>query len=246
MTVNLLDDHTDTRPAMRLERWFGHGIDIGVKIDRGTVTFVCRDILEALGADLDWTEKQPDRTRPLTERLQHCTTWSIEQLHNAVSVLGTLKALDLLSWARAKIEELEQPGLDNIQRASQPNPPAITHLGPAPATTPAVAGRVPAWYSVADAAMILSRDPLIEISQKQLFDWMRARGWVTRPTSVYEPSPDLVAVGWLHVRHRRVRALESPYPQIHITPAGLRQIHERLGGTSTIDLTVTRPDLTEE
>lgn len=233
--MNLLDD-VDARPAVRLERWLGHRIDIGVKVDRGRVSFICRDLYEALRLDLDMFEAEPDKSRPQAERALHCTTWSLERLATVFQILDTSIARELISWCETKVNELEQHGLDNIERESLAHPAPIEVLGDDTARG-AGALALPAWYSVTDAAGILSRDPSISIGQKRLFDWLRERGWVTRPGATFEPAPDLVAIGYLRIVQKRVRMLDQPYPQICITPAGLRQLHARLGGTGVIDLT---------
>jgi hypothetical protein len=237
---------TETRPAVRLERWFGHGIDIGIKLDRGQVTFIARDVLEAMGLDLDWTEGQPDRTATGKERALHCTTWELERLTVVLEALGTRDALALIDWAASKVDEFTQAGTDSIERASLPNPEPITTLGPDDHAAAAPTDELPEWYSVSDAAAILSRDPAISIGQGRLFEWMRTRGWVTRPAGVWEPSRDLTANGWLKIITRKIRNTKQIYPQVCITPLGLQKLHEFLGGTATIHLQLTDPELTEE
>ncbi len=250
--MDLLDTTPSNAPSLRPERWRdcdGKGHDVWLKVAAGQVTFIVRDVYEALRIDPDIFGAEPDRTRPTTERILHCTTWTLERMREILtrfaSVLGDRLDLSILDWAADKVDELEQLGLDDIARVSAATPAPITHLGET--AQPALQTDVPEIFSVADAAARLSRDPSIDIGQQRLFKLLRDRGWVTRPGAVYEPAPDLVALGYLRVIHRRVlRARDPAWPQIHITPAGLQKLHAVLGGTGSVDLTLIDPALTED
>ena len=239
---------TEARPAVRLERWLGHGIDIGIKIDRGIVTFIARDVLEAMRMDLDWCAEQPDRTATSIERALHCTTWGIDRLQPVLEVLDTADSRALLAWCIRKVDEFTQLDTTSIERASIPNPTPITALGAddildEPGDD---APDLPEWYSVADAAAILSRDPAINIGQGRLFEWMKHRGWISRPHGTWQPSRDLTANGWLKEITVKVRNTGRPYPQVCVTPLGLQKLHQFLGGTDVVRLDKTPTALSEE
>ncbi|GIF14835.1 phage antirepressor KilAC domain-containing protein [Actinoplanes teichomyceticus] len=93
-------------------------------------------------------------------------------------------------------------------------------------------------YAVADAAKILSRDPLIKIGRDRLFTLMHREGWVYRRQAdrrwaVYQRA---VNAGWLtelassHY-HPRTGELVLDPPQVRVRPKGLAELRKRLTGT---------------
>lgn len=95
-------------------------------------------------------------------------------------------------------------------------------------------------YSVADAAKILSRHPLIQVGQSRLFTLLSGFGWTYRRQvdnrwTVYQRAVDC---GWVtelassHY-HPRTGELVLDAPQVRITAKGLESLHRRLTGVQT-------------
>ncbi len=86
-------------------------------------------------------------------------------------------------------------------------------------------------YSVREAALILSRDPLIETGQRRLFVYLRTIGWIGAHNLPYQRHVDC---GRLALR---VSSYEHPSrdeqvatQQVRITTKGLGELHRLLGG----------------
>ena len=93
-------------------------------------------------------------------------------------------------------------------------------------------------WSVREAAHILNRDPAIEIGQNRLFVLLRGLGLIDRNDRPYQSHAN-------HVRLRPVTYLdgadvERTAQQVRITAAGLKYLHQRLGGTRQLRLLVSR------
>lgn len=96
-------------------------------------------------------------------------------------------------------------------------------------------------FSVSEAAKTLSRDPAIRIGRDQLFRYMRDLGWIFRTKGhrahweAYQQKA--IAAGRLvHKMSRpflneRTGEMEQPAPTVRITPKGLQELHELLGGS---------------
>jgi anti-repressor protein len=96
-------------------------------------------------------------------------------------------------------------------------------------------------YSVREAAQILDRDPNINTGERRLFGTLRALAWIDARN---EPYQGQVNCGRLVRRlgsYRDDRTGELvTYAQVRVTPKGLRELHRRLGGTSSLTL-IDRP-----
>lgn len=101
-------------------------------------------------------------------------------------------------------------------------------------------------YEVADAAKVLSRDPLITIGRARLFSFMAAEGWIYRGNNrrwrAYQTQVDcgriVEKIGhpfWHEGRGEMV----SGDPTIRITHKGLEELRKRLGGNKTEPLALT-------
>lgn len=99
-------------------------------------------------------------------------------------------------------------------------------------------------YSVADAAKMLSRHPLIKVGQQRLFTLLDQMGWTYRRQldfrwTVYQSAVD---TGWLtelassHY-HPRTGELVLDAPQVRVTAKGLGELHGRLSGAGQVALT---------
>jgi len=95
-------------------------------------------------------------------------------------------------------------------------------------------------YSVADAAKILSRHPLIKVGRDRLFTLLNRERWTFRREldnrwTVYQRAVD---AGWItelassHY-HPRTGELVLDAPQVRITAKGLGELHKRLTGEQT-------------
>lgn len=98
-------------------------------------------------------------------------------------------------------------------------------------------------YSVADAAKILSRDPLIKLGRNRLFGFLHELGWayVQNSDHRYRTKQYAVERGWLSEipqshYHPRTGELVLDAPQLRVTVKGLNELHKRLGGTSALQV----------
>ena len=235
---------TLVRPRTIPFRWDGHGIDIRAHItDTGQVLFfaadVCRAIeltpdLEAgLWAD-DIVERWPVRTTTVQglvdntgQAVDVCTADAVRHL---VADHPNYMTGDFLTWFD---ELLEQFDTATIETALE------VHL-PASETLP-IAGGI--TYSIAAAAKILTRDPILRVGQTALFETLRGFGWIDRVAGWWRAGPIPVRNGWCVVQPRRVPGHRDLYPQIRLTRAGLTELHRLMGGIADIDLTLTLVEL---
>ncbi|CAD5999467.1 phage antirepressor KilAC domain-containing protein [Agreia sp. COWG] len=236
-----------TRKTVQPYRWVSHRKEVCVVIDRGEIRFIARDVLEALEQPLPPFDKQPDRHQPYALRGEHCTSWTRAQVDTALSSIAFLPiVVEFIAWldeVMRLIDSYQQPIL--TRSMIDPSAPRQV-LAPAGVdahpSNPAVS--VPGSFSVADSAVILSRDPAIKLRTKDLHAHLLQAGWLRKPAGEYLPNDDLITIGYLAVVLRKVPAREQAYPQVCITPEGLQEIHKRLGGTAVIDLTIV--DHTQE
>lgn len=101
-------------------------------------------------------------------------------------------------------------------------------------------------YAVAAAAKVLSRDPNIQVGRNQLFARMHELGWIFRTQGKrahWEAYQDKgINTGRLTHKlsspffNERTEEWEQPAPTIRITPKGLHELHQRLGGTTQLEL----------
>lgn len=91
-------------------------------------------------------------------------------------------------------------------------------------------------YGVADAAKVLSRDPLINTGERRLFQFMCGIGWIFRRDGRWRAYQAEVELGRLAEKvgkrfwHEGREEWAVPDPTIRITPKGLAELHKRLGG----------------
>lgn len=94
--------------------------------------------------------------------------------------------------------------------------------------------REPDAFTVRTAAELLSEDPAITITERDLFTRILALGWASRWTHGYRPTE--VAVGLVDVIP--ARAGRDIWDQLVITHRGLALLHATIRGQS--------PDLTDD
>lgn len=99
-------------------------------------------------------------------------------------------------------------------------------------------------YSVADAAKILSRDPLIKIGRDRLFRVLDEQNWVYRQQAdgkwrTYQRAINagrLSEIPQSHY-HPRTGELVLDPPQVRVTPKGIADLRVLLGGTVPLAIT---------
>lgn len=218
---------TIVRPAVIPFRWRGKRVDVCVVIEDGETRFIARDIMLALGQELDAVMADEPSHAVLADHAR-CISWSWDM---AVSVLQGLddddadKLLEHLRWCRDQVARWKREAL-----ATSTSKPA-----PVPVEVAAEPARLPEYFSVAAAAKILDRDPSIDIGQRSLFDHLHKTAWIRRDGNHWIPNEDLVYMGYLISVVRDVK-VDHEYPQLCITPQGVLALHQRLGGTASLNL----------
>lgn len=156
----------------------------------------------------------------------------VEKRHRQAQPVMTGKELmaAALIEADATIQELEQKNTELAPKAQ-----SWDHLA-APGGD----------YSVAAAAKVLSRDPNIQLGRNQLFARMHELGWIFRTQGKrahWEAYQDKgINTGRLTHKlsspffNERTEEWEQPAPTIRVTPKGLHELHQRLGGTTQLEL----------
>lgn len=91
-------------------------------------------------------------------------------------------------------------------------------------------------FSAREAANILNRDPAINTGQNRLLDLLREMRWIGLDGRPYANHAAHVVLRpqtrWDAEKQARVQAK----PQVRVTVAGLRLLHQKLGGTAPLDL----------
>ena len=229
-------------PAVYSFRWVGRGVDVRVLWLHDEPTIPAVDVLRALQQDTATYATDPAASAGASrEQLAHCIAWDLEQLRLVAGALGTDRATAFIDWA-------DQQARTVAYMEAARTVPAGSNLitGPWSPGASLPAHTEDPWFSVAQAAAILNRDPAIDTNQKTLFAWMHHSGWLDRPGNSWEPVRELIVLGYLTVVTRRVRGQAELYPQVGITPLGLQKLHQRLGGEGALDLTRQHLTLTEE
>ena len=156
----------------------------------------------------------------------------VEKRHRQAQPVMTGKELmaAALIEADATIQELEQKNTELAPKAQ-----SWDHLA-APGGD----------YAVAAAAKVLSRDPNIQVGRNQLFAKLSELGWIFRTQGKrahWEAYQDKgINTGRLVHKlsspffNERTEEWEQPAPTIRITPKGLHELHQRLGGTTQLEL----------
>lgn len=156
----------------------------------------------------------------------------VEKRHRQAQPVMTGKELmaAALIEADATIQELEQRNTELAPKAQ-----SWDHLA-APGGD----------YAVAAAAKVLSRDPNIQVGRNQLFARMHELGWIfrTQGKRAHWEAYQGKGINTGRLVHKlsspffneRTEEWEQPAPTIRITPKGLHELHQRLGGTTQLEL----------
>lgn len=209
-------------------RWLGHRIDLRTIVVDDAVLFAAEDVCAGLDVWVDHFTDWDDRKVLLfpfpTQRLAGLDVDLItaDQVR-AIDAARPMYAPDpgFLDWFEGLLnEQLAGDRLGQLVDAvAHPEPGALAD------TT----------YSVSRAARILSRDPLIDLGQRRLFEAMQGFGWIARDqTYTWIPSTEALRAGWLYRQHVRLTPHKALYPQVRITPTGLQELHTRLGALNAL------------
>lgn len=98
-------------------------------------------------------------------------------------------------------------------------------------------------FSVGDAAKILARDPRIQTGARRLFGLLITMKWAYRQMADSRPRAMQYAVerGWLSElpqshNHPETGELILDSPQVRVTVKGLHELHKRLGGEGSLQI----------
>lgn len=196
-------------------RWPHHG-DLRILVDVDTLeAFVVAADLHAL-AELDAEADLHPSIRPSTTWAKRPGAPLIEHytLADAVAVLEhnpTHQTRELLAWMRVQIPDVLH---DDV----------IDHAVGLETFCTA--------YSVRQAAMILDRDPAVNLGRTRLFEHLERFGWTYRDIASHW-RPTALATRHHLVTVRDVTVMPgtraaAPYPQLMITPTGLAELRRLL------------------
>lgn len=223
-------------PRVTPFRWPDFGLDLRAIVrDDGSMLFLAFDVCAALDIvvpfEFDGSWPEPNKTFFYPGTTLRCATGGGYAERDVDDVYETAEvrrlALNNPEWFTEQfldwLYELEHPagGTVNVALFRDPEP-AIAEIA---------AGRT---YSVARAARLLSRDPVISLGQHSLFDAMQAHGWISRDREIWIPNDDQLRNGHLVRQRQRVKGRKELYPQIRITRDGLQGLHRLLGGVATL------------
>lgn len=226
----------DTRPAILPYRW-RTGVDVCMVIRNRQIRFVARDVLEVLGLEVHGELARDPSHQPSLTAHAEAISWDREQIGQMLGegtehISGEFKVF--LNRLDMIIRSVDDDRVDALERAANRGPTAPVDIEPEEQAVP------PEWYSVDDAARLLSTDPGIgRLTRTNLFDQLSRRGWIYRERDTWLPHSDLTQMGFLLTRHVRIPADRHLYPQICITPLGLIKLHKFLGGSHPLNLTPT-------
>jgi len=217
-------------------RWVGHHVDICAVHTEFEVRFIARDILDAVGLDVDATLGAQPSHEGFLEEHADATAWTLDEIRTVLDpIASTPLARELMTWLAARAAEVD--AMRHMQHEAPQRPPVLLPtVDPAavPDTVPAV--DEPRTWSVAQTARILSRDPSIQIGQQGLFDWLHVHAWIDKRGEVWIPNRDVVFIGYLTRLDRKIPGHHDLYPQVLITELGIQALHQRMGGTADLDL----------
>lgn len=91
-------------------------------------------------------------------------------------------------------------------------------------------------FSVATAAALISRDPVLSFGRETLFAAIRELAWVKRDHDAWIPTDQAIAAGWLVLNPIWQPRTKISYNKVRVTRDGILQLHSRLGGTVAPDL----------
>jgi anti-repressor protein len=97
-------------------------------------------------------------------------------------------------------------------------------------------------YSLREAAQVLDRDPAIRTGRNRLLTTLKAIGWVDRTGQPYQGQVDNGRLVRKLSTWRDEQRIIHTEVTVRVTAKGLRALHERLGGVSTLAL-ITQPPL---
>lgn len=207
-------------------RWPAHG-DLRILVDELDV-FVAASDLHAL-AEFEDDYEHPT-IRPRVTWARHAGETLIEHytLAEAMEVLDhtpTHQTGELLAWLR---EQLPLVLRDEVIDA------AIGLEGFCDA------------FTVAQAALILDRDPAVSIGQRTLFQHLEHIGWAERDfVGHWRPTRPAIRRHWLTIRDVIIRPRTrqaAPYPQLYVTPAGLAELRKTLHALNPAPLDLPEPE----
>lgn len=97
-------------------------------------------------------------------------------------------------------------------------------------------------YGVAEAAIVLSRDPNIKTGEKRLYQFMCGLGWVRKREGRWKAYQEQIENGRLAEKvarpfwHEGRGEMVNGAPTVRVTPKGLAELHRRLGGSGQLAL----------
>ncbi|MFF2274179.1 phage antirepressor KilAC domain-containing protein [Agromyces sp. NPDC058136] len=204
--------------------------EVCVTIDAGRISIYARDVLAAAGLDLSDYADEP--ACPPFSAHAGATAWSFDFVADLLVVIDDQpQPAAFLRWLEQRLHELHQVGVHRFESTAHPRGYDVDEQGDLV--------KIPEVFSVRAAARILDRDPVIAIGQGRLFELLHTLGWIHRAGGVWRPAPGVPARGLLAVQDvaERHYSRHEPYPQVIVTVAGLRELHQHLGGTAALDLT---------
>lgn len=216
-------------------RWAGHRVDVCMVIRDGQVSFVARDVLEAIGFPPEGEfAKDPGHSGGRLDLHAQSITWTREHLATVLEPSSMVMPADplhvkFLAWIDKLLGDVDLLGVERIRSLATRVVATrdMTVASPAAAT----------WYSVEDAAKLLSTDEeRPRLTRPALFSVLEQRGWIYREDNIWFPQRDFLLAGLLVVNDVRIPQADHLYPQICITPLGLRKLHSWLGYTTPLAL----------
>ncbi|WP_165069727.1 phage antirepressor KilAC domain-containing protein [Marisediminicola senii] len=217
-------------------RWATHRVDVCMTIRAGQIAFIARDVLEAIGVTpMGEIAADPKHTgTPLHEHAR-AIAWNRQHLADVLAPVNNSTDpiyAAFLQWIDGLIHQVHVIGIEKVTASATR---VVADLTPTVARPAA-----PTWYSVEDAARILSTDPSLQrLTRTGLFATLEQRGWIYRDGDTWLPHNDILLAGLLVVTDVRIPASQQLYPQICITPHGVEKLHTWLGGTGAMTLPIS-------
>jgi hypothetical protein len=227
-------------------RWVDHGRDVRAYLGGDVPLFMASDIYAALEIPLERGDYDqllgrksllfpfPTATVDDIHDIDGAPTafFTVDQVRELAADQPMYTALDFSDWFDTLLVDNGGEHLDATRYAIADSEPGRIDLQ---------AGRT---FSIRRAALMLSRDPALDYGEKSLFaalsEYMH---WIHREGGIWVPTEEVLRAGHL-VRHPRiVGPRKTLYPQIRVTPSGLKTLHQRFGGVATLSLE-TPPALT--
>lgn len=203
-------------PAVIPFRWpnpWRTRVNVCAVITGSQIGWVVRDLLEAVEDGPGDYADEPGHDPLIIAEHALCSTWTLEQARRNLAGFEP-RANSLLDWIHGREISFASVGLGNVVRLATPDLlPSITEA-----------------YSVRTAAQLLDEDPAISVGERRLFQWLLDHDWIIRRGTEYAPTTERITFGHLAVVPRRVPLRDDPWPQVVVTPAGLTELHQLLGG----------------